>query len=85
MKQILIRNYDVSFTYLLTCLVMQLAISYFLRLALCGGPLALPSGTFRSPGYPRNYPDDIKCIWTITVPPGSTLELEFRFFETEKW
>lgn len=54
-------------------------------LALCGGPLPLPSGSFRSPGYPGNYPDDVKCIWTITVPPGSTLELEFRFFETEKW
>ncbi|XP_022799127.1 tolloid-like protein 2 [Stylophora pistillata] len=57
---------------------------YIVLKALCGGPLVLPSGTFRSPGYPGKYPDDVKCIWTIRVPPGSTLELDFRFFQTEK-
>lgn len=57
---------------------------YSVMKAICGGPLALPSGTFRSPGYPGKYPDDVKCIWTIRVPPGSTLELDFRFFKTEK-
>lgn len=56
---------------------------YNVMQAICGGPLPFPSGSFRSPGYPGDYPDDVKCVWTITVPPGSALELEFRFFETE--
>ena len=43
------------------------------------------SGNFKSPGYPGNYPNDIQCKWTITVPPRSYLVLAFRTFDTERW
>lgn len=50
----------------------------------CGSPLTIPSGTFTSPGFPRNYPNNADCRFTITVPLGSVLILDFRTFETER-
>ncbi|XP_020632354.1 deleted in malignant brain tumors 1 protein-like [Orbicella faveolata] len=50
----------------------------------CGGPLTGSSGNFKSPGYPGNYPNNIECKWTITVPRRSYLVLAFRTFDTER-
>ncbi|KAJ7357565.1 zymogen binding [Desmophyllum pertusum] len=50
----------------------------------CGGPLVGTSGNFASPNYPGNYPNNAYCVWTITVPQGSQLRIDFLFFETEK-
>jgi len=50
----------------------------------CGSPLVIPSGTLTSPGFPRNYPNNAECRWTITVPLGMSLDLTFRTFETER-
>uniref|UniRef100_A0A8C0FS67 Deleted in malignant brain tumors 1 protein n=1 Tax=Bubo bubo TaxID=30461 RepID=A0A8C0FS67_BUBBB len=33
----------------------------------CGGLLSSPSGTFQSPFYPRNYPNNANCVWEIEV------------------
>ncbi|XP_074617376.1 zinc metalloproteinase nas-39-like [Acropora palmata] len=49
----------------------------------CGGPLLPPSGNLASPFYPDNYPNNAYCAWTITVPQGSILRIDFLFFETE--
>ncbi|RMX38167.1 hypothetical protein pdam_00014767 [Pocillopora damicornis] len=57
---------------------------YTMGKALCGGPLAPASGNITSPGFPANYPNDVECRWTIRVPLGSTLVLNFRAFETER-
>lgn len=52
--------------------------------ALCGGPLTSPSGFFASPFYPLPYPNKARCVWSVTVPQGSLLRLNFLFFKTEK-
>ncbi|KAL9979480.1 hypothetical protein ACROYT_G017151 [Oculina patagonica] len=54
------------------------------RALSCGGSLTGSSGNFKSPGYPGNYPNDVECKWTITVPRRSSLVLAFRTFETER-
>ncbi|XP_038044614.1 bone morphogenetic protein 1-like [Patiria miniata] len=37
----------------------------------------------QSPGYPDLYPGDYYCFWTISVPEGHTMTVEFKRFETE--
>ncbi|KAL9973596.1 hypothetical protein ACROYT_G020071 [Oculina patagonica] len=39
------------------------------------------SGTFFSPHYPYHYPDDVTCIWTISVPAGKVVKLTFENFK----
>ena len=35
-------------------------------------------GTFHSPGYPRNYTDNMQDSWHIRVPKGYRIRLRFR-------
>ena len=43
---------------------------------LCGGRLTAASGSFQTPGWPANYPDDnFQCEWVIDIPNnGATIE-----------
>merc|ERR1719187_2789122 len=36
-----------------------------------------------SPNFPGNYPDSTDCDWTISVPFGQKVKLEFKKFDTE--
>ena len=36
----------------------------------CGEQLSGPSGSFHSPGYPNNYPDNAECFWGIDCDKG---------------
>ena len=42
----------------------------------CGGTLTGASGSFQTPGWPRNYPqENFECEWTIELPSsGSVIE-----------
>uniref|UniRef100_A0A3P8SX64 Cubilin n=1 Tax=Amphiprion percula TaxID=161767 RepID=A0A3P8SX64_AMPPE len=48
----------------------------------CGGVIGLndydPPGYITSPNYPQNYPQNIDCIWVITVPNGEAVRLDFE-------
>ncbi|XP_047455679.1 cubilin [Mugil cephalus] len=48
----------------------------------CGGVIELndgdPPGYITSPNYPQNYPQNIDCIWVITVPNGESVQLDFE-------
>ncbi|KAK2886327.1 cubilin [Channa argus] len=48
----------------------------------CGGSITLndndPPGYITSPNYPENYPQNIDCIWVITVPAGEAVQLDFE-------
>uniref|UniRef100_A0A3Q3W0B5 Cubilin n=1 Tax=Mola mola TaxID=94237 RepID=A0A3Q3W0B5_MOLML len=48
----------------------------------CGGFIGLndgdPPGYITSPNYPQNYPQNIDCIWAITVPNGEAVRLDFE-------
>ena len=41
------------------------------------------SGSFTSPGYPRNYRNSLNCRYTITVPVGRLIQITFPIFDTE--
>ena len=52
----------------------------------CGGtPLDITAtgGTITSPNFPNNYGNDQVCIWRITVPSGSLVQLSFTALELE--
>ena len=38
------------------------------------------SGEFKSPNFPRNYPNNVECNWEITVPEGKKVHLRFHSF-----
>uniref|UniRef100_A0A3Q1IYA9 Uncharacterized protein n=1 Tax=Anabas testudineus TaxID=64144 RepID=A0A3Q1IYA9_ANATE len=48
----------------------------------CGGSIELsdndPPGYITSPNYPQNYPQNIDCIWVITVPTGEAVQIDFE-------
>ncbi|XP_037548906.1 CUB and sushi domain-containing protein 3 [Nematolebias whitei] len=54
-----------------------------LCLAQCGGTMADVSGVILSPGYPGNYPSGLDCTWTVNLPVGFGIHLQFLNFSTE--
>ncbi|MGH0144022.1 UNVERIFIED_CONTAM: hypothetical protein FKN15_047101, partial [Acipenser sinensis] len=48
----------------------------------CGGNIYMSdsdlSGYITSPNYPNNYPQNVDCSWTITVPNGEAVQLDFE-------
>ncbi|KAL0156415.1 hypothetical protein M9458_047661, partial [Cirrhinus mrigala] len=48
----------------------------------CGGLIELndgdPPGYITSPNYPSNYPQNIDCVWIVTVPNGEAVQLDFE-------
>ncbi|XP_058232392.1 CUB and sushi domain-containing protein 3 isoform X1 [Hemibagrus wyckioides] len=51
--------------------------------ALCGGNLTALEGTIYSPGHPDDYPNLKDCTWTIRVPPGNGISINFTVLNTE--
>ncbi|KAL4699252.1 hypothetical protein H8959_011909 [Pygathrix nigripes] len=49
----------------------------------CGGFLSQPSGDFSSPFYPRNYPNNAKCVWDIKVQNNHRVTVIFRDVQLE--
>ncbi|GFT85026.1 protocadherin Fat 1 [Nephila pilipes] len=43
-----------------------------------------PRDTLTSPGFPGNYPDNIKCHYHITAPKGQKIVLQFSDFVLEE-
>ena len=41
------------------------------------------NGTFTSPNFPGNYPNNARCEWRIQVPYGYRIQLSFTAFDTE--
>ena len=57
----------------------------FYAIDRCGGQLQVSSTTrtLQSLGYPRGYPSNIECIWTMTTTAESVINLDFTSFVTE--
>lgn len=36
----------------------------------CGGDIYSEGGSFATPNYPRSYPPDVECVWTLRSSPG---------------
>ncbi|KAH0809453.1 hypothetical protein GEV33_013339 [Tenebrio molitor] len=41
--------------------------------SVCGGTLTSLEGFFASPGYPKKYPMETECEWTIEITEGETI------------
>ncbi|XP_073446315.1 CUB and sushi domain-containing protein 3 isoform X7 [Dendrobates tinctorius] len=52
-------------------------------IAQCGGAMMDFSGVILSPGFPGNYPSSLDCTWTIKLPIGFGVHLQFVNFSTE--
>ncbi|KAL5010260.1 hypothetical protein ScPMuIL_012565 [Solemya velum] len=57
---------------------------YSKSLSSCGGDITAQSGSFLSPGYPVNYPNDIECVWTLNVSPGNRIQVSFSEMRLEQ-
>ena len=49
----------------------------------CGEHLHGSSGDVKSPNFPNQYFHNSKCIWTISVPEGKSVQLRFVEFKVE--
>ncbi|XP_049840781.1 cubilin-like [Schistocerca gregaria] len=61
----------------------QIAYSTVPGMSGCGGLFTDAEKTITSPNYPQQYPRNIDCEWTIRLPPGERLSIEFTDFELE--
>ena len=50
----------------------------------CGGSFTTPYGFLSSPSYPKYYPDNLDCIYTISQPMGANVDLKIRMFNLFK-
>ena len=41
------------------------------------------NNTLKSPGYPKDYPNNMDCNYTIHIPPRMKLEYKFKYFKLE--
>ena len=53
---------------------------YFLIPIDCGEDLTTSSGVITSPNYPNVYPNNRDCNWTISVPAGQQIAINFTDF-----
>ena len=52
----------------------------------CPSSLSGSSGSFSSPNYPRDYDNNLRCSWGITVPSGYLVKVTFGSFKVEnRW
>uniref|UniRef100_A0A672ZAZ8 CUB and Sushi multiple domains 3a n=1 Tax=Sphaeramia orbicularis TaxID=375764 RepID=A0A672ZAZ8_9TELE len=51
--------------------------------ALCGGNITSLNGTIYSPGHPEEYPNFQDCVWSVRVPPGHGIYINFTVLNTE--
>nr|XP_020642165.1 deleted in malignant brain tumors 1 protein-like [Pogona vitticeps] len=51
----------------------------------CGGDFFSPSGSFSSPSYPGNYPNNENCVWTLRTWNDYRFNLTFTIIDTECW
>lgn len=49
----------------------------------CGGALISEEGTIASPNYPRPYPVNTDCEWTLKTSSGNTAYVQFERFDLE--
>jgi cubilin len=50
---------------------------------LCNRTIEMNSGVIESPNFPNQYPHDYDCSWTIVVPKGNQINMQFSHFELE--
>ena len=52
------------------------------RIGSCGGTIKTLQGILTSPSYPDSYPNDIECIYNISLPSMLKINMTFSSFDT---
>jgi hypothetical protein len=68
---------------ILICLTSIQGFCFILK--TCGGHLSGLYGAFQSPRFPKNYPYNTTCTWTIQVPIRHHVRLTFTEFHIGKY
>ena len=63
----------------------EVAPSWTFRMGACGGNFTTPSGILTSPSYPENYPNNAECIYTISQPNGTVINLSVTDLEVDNY
>ncbi|KAI6170817.1 putative cubilin [Aphelenchoides bicaudatus] len=50
----------------------------------CGFTTHAQTGIIHSPNYPDDYPNNLKCMWHIVVPPGFHIKLTFDHVDIQE-
>ncbi|XP_044150585.1 LOW QUALITY PROTEIN: cubilin [Bufo gargarizans] len=57
-------------------------LAYEAKGLACGGTIYVtdsdPNGLITSPNYPSAYPRNIECVWTVIVPNGEAVQINFQ-------
>ncbi|KAL9959194.1 hypothetical protein ACROYT_G036289 [Oculina patagonica] len=67
--------------FLLLFLIMGIEKDGSLAMPECG---LVVNNTLKSPGYPSNYPDEMDCSYTVPIPDGTAMEINFHDFNLEE-
>ena len=59
-------------------LKMLIKIYFFIG---CG---SVVNNSLSSPGYPNNYPNNMHCEYSVPIPEGTTMIINFHDFHLEK-
>ena len=54
------------------------------NIGACGGNFTASSGLLTSPSYPDNYPASKECVYIISLPSSTFLDLSFHMFDLRK-
>lgn len=49
----------------------------------CGGNRSGFFGVIKSPNFPNTYPNNVHCVWNITVPKGHRIRIRFTVIDIE--
>ncbi|XP_022784879.1 cubilin-like [Stylophora pistillata] len=54
--------------------------TYFIceKNADCG---SVVNNTLKSPNYPKGYPHNMKCSYSVPIPPGKRMKIKFQYFK----
>lgn len=67
------------------CLLLPLLLVIGIRFSdsSCGGALNGRHGIIQSPNFPDTYPNNLHCVWNITVATGYRVKIRFTAFDVE--
>ena len=55
-------------------------VSVLLFLLECG---KVVNNSLKSPGYPKKYPKSMHCVYSVNIPRGKEMKIDFVDFEME--
>ena len=65
---------------MVTCCMHIFVTLFFLFFIACD---SVVNGTLKSPGYPNNYLSRMECDYSIPIPDGMTMLVDFHEFDLQ--